>query len=128
MESFGFKYSESMTSVVKGIASAESKNSTAIGPNGKGYRAQHIFTNMKVFINPAVASLPEHAHLFSEHGCYNARAAQGETTHKECGTLSGGDTESKLPESFYPLAITPEQDDAWMERIKAAIAEAEAKK
>jgi hypothetical protein len=32
--------------------------------------AGHIIHNMMVFINPAVASLPQHKHLFGGHGCY----------------------------------------------------------
>jgi len=36
----------------------------------QGY-AHHISGTMMVFINPEVAGLPQHAHLFGGHGCYN---------------------------------------------------------
>jgi len=31
---------------------------------------QHIYLNVQVFINPMVASLPEHSHLFAEVSAY----------------------------------------------------------
>jgi hypothetical protein len=68
------------------------------------------YSTLQVFINPAVASLPEHAHLLSEHGCYKSK-----TQNRPCGTgmKKHIDTESKLPDSFLPLKITPDMDFAW---------------
>lgn len=121
-ESYGFKYSATMTEKIRKTASEERAAGKEIGPNGDPVNAQHIWLNMQVFINPMVAALPEHAHLFSEHGCFKERGEKGAIIHKECGTLRGGHTESKLPESFYPLTLTPEQDQEWLQRVKAAIA------
>jgi hypothetical protein len=71
-----------------------------------------------VFINPVVASLPEHAHLFSEHGCF--KDFKNKTIyHRECATSEG--VESKLPDSFYPLELTPDQDEAWLKQVKLSI-------
>jgi hypothetical protein len=119
-ESLGFKYSPQLTEQVRKIARSESHTLDNLGPDGKPYNAQHVWLTMQVFINPMVASLPKHAHLFSEHGCFGGRDDKG-IAHKECGTERGGQTESKLPESFYPLEITPEQDDAWLQQVKASI-------
>ena len=64
----------------------------------------------QVFINPAVASLPEHAHLLAEHGCFKSK-----TQNRPCGVGKKqlAETESKLPPEFLPLQITPEMDYAW---------------
>ena len=126
MESFGFKYSQKLTDQVRKIALDERVANNVIGPDGKPSNAQHIWLNMQVFINPAVASLPKHAHLFAEPGCYGGRDGKN-IVHKECGTLRGGHTESKLPASYYPLTLTPEQDEAWLQKVKQSIAAAEAK-
>ena len=121
-ESFGFKYSSSLTQKVRHIATNERDHGTALGPDGSEYNAQHVWLTMQVYINPAVASLPEHTHLFSEHGCFKARVGK-EMVHKECGTLRGGENESKLPKSFYPLELTTEQDEAWLKQVKDSIVE-----
>ena len=76
---FGFVYDESLTKTIRAVAieevgHAENNRNNAsdafasIGPDGKIYNAQHIWLNMLVFINPAVASLPDHAHLLAEPG------------------------------------------------------------
>lgn len=108
-----------MSEKVKKIAREEKGKSN--GPDGQPMNAQHIWLNMQVFINPMVASLPEHAHLFSEHGCFKERGEKGAIIHKECGTLRGAKTESKLPENFYPLNLTPEQDEAWLQQVQRAV-------
>lgn len=124
-ESYGFRYSKSMTEEVKKLATEERKAINDIDPNGKPFNAQHVWLNMQVFINPTVAAMPKHAHLFSEHGCYKERAA-GKIVHKECGTLRGGQKETKLPDSFYPLKLTPEQDQEWLRQVKQSISGADA--
>ncbi|CAB9524978.1 expressed unknown protein [Seminavis robusta] len=124
-EAFGFKYSGHLTEQVRSIARTESNQRDGpSGPDGKPLNAQHVWLTMQVFINPMVAALPKHAHLFSEHGCFKERAAKGKIIHKECGTLRGGNTESKMPESFYPLKLTAEQDEAWLAKVKASISSA----
>jgi len=77
---------------------------------------------MKVFINPAVAALPQHAHLFGEFGCYKAIGVS-----RECGKPDGHngikqvEKETLLDPSFYPLNLTIAQDEAWYDIVKANI-------
>ena len=53
-ESYGFRYSPELSEEIRTLARRED----GIGPDGKRFRAQHLFMSTKVFINPAVASLP----------------------------------------------------------------------
>jgi hypothetical protein len=122
-ESYGFHYDEFLTQKVRSIASAEKGNVTAIAPNGRKYNAQHIWLSMKVFINPAVASMPQHAHLFPEFGCYGQKGKQ--KIHRECGTGKEGALETPLAKDFYPLKLTPEMDKEWEDLIRSKIAAAE---
>ena len=129
-ESFGFRHSPYLTEQVRKAANEErdygrkdETNTAAHGPDGQIFNAQHIWLNMQVFINAMVASLPQHAHLMAEHGCY-APKVEGKMQHKKCGSGGGADLESTLPPSFYPLELKPEQDQAWMDRMKQHIAEA----
>jgi hypothetical protein len=73
---------------------------------------------MKVFINPIVAALPEHAHLFPEHGCHTGK------TNRICGTGRGGEIETPLPKEYWPLELTPEMDHAWETLVKNHIKDA----
>jgi SAM-dependent methyltransferase len=73
---FGFDYDEHLTKKIRDVALQErhhagenpSDRFASIGPDENPYNAQHIWLNMLVFVNPAVASLPEHAHLLAEPG------------------------------------------------------------
>ena len=56
---YGFKYSESLTKKSREKAAVED--------------AQHLRHTLLVFINPLVASRPEHAHLLAEPGCFKER-------------------------------------------------------
>ena len=84
------------------------------------FNPQHVYTSMKVFINPAVASLPQHQHLFAERGCYKDRV-DGKIVNKVCGEGNGGDKESVLPPEYLPLELTDEQDEAWADIVKANV-------
>jgi hypothetical protein len=66
---------------------------------------------LQVFINPAVASLPEHAHLMAEHGCVDGNLAHGRHGRHICGTKDF--KESALPELFLPLSLTAQMDVNW---------------
>jgi hypothetical protein len=68
---------------------------------------------LQVFINPAVSALPEHAHLFAESGCFVSRGQP----NKQCGDLKDAGKESKLPDSFLPIRLTPEMDTAWENHV-----------
>jgi hypothetical protein len=73
-----------------------------------------------------VAALPEHAHLFAEHGCYDhMKSVPGNPiVNKECGKPVGrakGDNESVMPKSFYPIELTDAMDKAWANLVKKNI-------
>jgi glycosyltransferase involved in cell wall biosynthesis len=120
-ESYGFKYDPILTDQVRTWAKEESRNETAIAPNGERYNAQHVWLTMKVFVNPVVAALPQHAHLFPEFGCFGGRG-NGQIVHRECGTGKEGALETPLDRSLYPLALTPEMDSEWENLIRKDLA------
>lgn len=121
MESSGFFYSEYLTKEIRRIAIEEhpreawleemkKRNTTNYGELSVHRIGQHIWGSMQVFINPLVASLPEHQHLFAEHGCY-LNGSKGHVCKKE-------DHYTPLPERFKPLVLTKEMDNQWMELVK----------
>ncbi len=59
-EAAGFVFSSDLTALVRQYAVAGKQSE---------FDSQHICMSMLVFINPAVARLPQHAHLFGGHGC-----------------------------------------------------------
>jgi hypothetical protein len=75
------------------------------------------FFNLQVFINPMVAALPEHHHLFAEGGCFQKHdndPQKGRTiVHRPCGTGEKQEVESKLPDSFLPIKLDASMDEAW---------------
>jgi hypothetical protein len=123
-ESYGFRYDDTLTQKVRSLATEERTNTTAIAPNGISYNAQHLWLSMKVFVNPAVAAMPQHAHLFPEFGCYAVNGK--ERIHRECGTGKEGALETPLAKDFYPLKLTPEMDKEWEDLIRSKISGAEA--
>ena len=119
-ESYGFRYDEQLTNMIRGVASQEGKWKNATAPNGEYYNAQHVWLSMKVFINPMVAALPQHAHLFPEHGCYGGKGkGANPIIHQPCG--QGSSIESVLPKEYWPLQPTEEQDQAWSDLIRQHI-------
>ena len=115
MESMGFVYSEHLTMMMKEKAGEDKMRTDLLKEmeEGKEYSiGQHLWTTLQVFINPLVASLPQHAHLFAEHGCFEGK------TGFECGK-SGTKSESltALPESYKPLKLSSEMDQAWYDLI-----------
>ena len=122
----------------------KSKNTPAF--NGQNYNAQHVWTTMQVkfvkdenilfernsnvaipiqvFINPAVASLPAHAHLFAEDGCY-LNAEGGKINHLKCGINKKGEkdeVDTPMDPTFLPLVPTKEQDEKWENLIRGSLA------
>lgn len=116
-ESYGFRYSPELTKEIRDVAIKE-KSQGKTAPNGEPYNAQHVWLTMKVFINPMVAALPQHAHLFPELGCYEGRD-KGQILHRECGTGRSGALETPLAPSFFPLKLTPEMDAKWENILKS---------
>ena len=111
----GILYSDELTQMMKEEASKD-KGRTDIIPamdSTKNYSVgQHLWSTLQVYINPLVASLPEHAHLMAEHGCY----AYGKGG--ECGIAGNREVDSVLPDSFKPLKLTDDMDKEWSELIK----------
>ena len=119
--SFGFIFSESLTERVRAKAMEDRQYPFPLGEvpgQGSKFNPQHVYTSMKVFLNPAVASLPEHQHLFAEHGCYESRKEGGIIVNRAC---SEGRKESVLPPEYMPLELTEDQDKAWVDILKANI-------
>lgn len=121
MEMFGFVYSEDLTHKIREKAIKEQYNGTA--PNGMPLNGQHIWLIMKVFINPAVASLPQHAHLLAEPGCFHGYTKG----HRECGQGEDGNAgtqtklETVLPQEYRAIPTNPKQDDDWYQHVKARV-------
>lgn len=103
MEMQGFRYSQSLSDMVKAAAKAGQFKEA---PNGKPYNAQHLWTNQMVFINPKVASLPEHDHLFHESGC-----SGGIRKAFDC---TGPDA---LSEKYLPLPGAGSEDGEWEAKV-----------
>lgn len=124
-EFFGFHYSERLTNRVRQVATEEMHIAKASpdkpenqGPDGEYWNAQHVWLTMLVFVNPAVASLPEHAHLMAEPGCYEGKSKPNQIIHRDCRSSN---QESELPDSYSPLKLTPEQQAAWFAKVKSRI-------
>eukprot|EP00547_Thalassionema_nitzschioides_P016257 CAMPEP_0194247206 /NCGR_PEP_ID=MMETSP0158-20130606/16222_1 /TAXON_ID=33649 /ORGANISM="Thalassionema nitzschioides, Strain L26-B" /LENGTH=356 /DNA_ID=CAMNT_0038983265 /DNA_START=15 /DNA_END=1081 /DNA_ORIENTATION=+ len=113
-ESYGFKYDEELSNQLKGIARAGKKDYTA--PNGVFLDGFYVRTKLMVFVNPVVAAMPEHAHLFAELGC--GYIIGGAFERRPCSAERG---ESPLPESMYPLNLTQAMDDEWSELVRANV-------
>lgn len=124
----GFVHSKELTAKLRAAAHNE-RGAGGFAPNGMELNAQHIWLNMKVFINPAVASLPQHAHLLAEPGCFLKRE-NGHRLNRECGTgnKKAEETETVLPEEFRALNLLPAQDDKWFNHIKARVTQKEPEK
>lgn len=119
-ESYGFKYDAKLTQEIRSVATKEHLDKEIFPPNGKNITAQHVWVSMKVFINPVVAALPQHNHLFGEFGCFNT-ATKGK---RECGKAANANEqhdaniETPLDKSYYPLTLTPQQDEDWYTIVK----------
>ena len=85
-------------------------------PNRDVFNTQHITLNMQVFINPRVASLPEHAHLMAEGGCY-LEGLGGKRVNEPCGTGKSKDL-TALPKEFLPLDIDEGMDKEWEDLVR----------
>mmetsp|Transcript_2502 Transcript_2502/g.3345 ORF Transcript_2502/g.3345 Transcript_2502/m.3345 type:complete len:368 (-) Transcript_2502:120-1223(-) len=107
-ESYGFKYNAELTEQARNIAREGKKDYTA--PNGVYLDGFYIRVTLMVFVNPMVASLPEHAHLFPELGCVGQRL---------CDPERG---ETPTPESMLPLNLTQAMDDAWNTLVRENVA------
>ena len=95
LEANGFVYSDALTKLVRKEARLERKLN-----NGKF--GTHIALTMQVFLNPVVAGLPEHQHIFAGQGCFNDIGEEYEMLFNNGGGLpcTGAD---ELPQRFESL-------------------------
>lgn len=116
----GLVFSEELTKLVRAKASEE-KRSDRMAPNGQSYNAQHVWLTMLVFINPIVAGMPQHDHLFAEPGCFSGKTkGPNEWLENGAGTLCGEGVDghvARLPAHYIPPILTPEQDAAWEKAV-----------
>lgn len=99
----GFIYSQELVDMVKSTALAGKSRKT---PNNKTYHAQHLWTNALVFLNPKVASLHDHDHLFHEPGC-----SGGIRKALDCKDADA------LPERYFPLPGASGDDTEWEAKV-----------
>eukprot|EP00550_Attheya_septentrionalis_P007347 CAMPEP_0198292914 /NCGR_PEP_ID=MMETSP1449-20131203/14726_1 /TAXON_ID=420275 /ORGANISM="Attheya septentrionalis, Strain CCMP2084" /LENGTH=318 /DNA_ID=CAMNT_0043992273 /DNA_START=183 /DNA_END=1139 /DNA_ORIENTATION=- len=114
-ESQGFVYSDDLTQMVRTLAREESSKHIPAFQN-KNYAASHVGRTMQVFINPAVARLPAHAHLLAEGGCFVNYVKP--TRH--CEDTPG---ESKIPMEYRPLTITNDMELEWKKIVTKSLEE-----
>ena len=118
----GFQYEPELTAQVRKWAKEEAENDTRpLAPNGKPIHALHVEHTVKVFSNPAVASLPQHAHLFPHHGCFQAYNKDQNTGPDHLISITrpcGRGVETKLPPHFEPLPVLPHMHQTWHDTIR----------
>eukprot|EP01062_Namystynia_karyoxenos_P061149 TRINITY_DN5320_c2_g3_i1.p1 TRINITY_DN5320_c2_g3~~TRINITY_DN5320_c2_g3_i1.p1 ORF type:complete len:429 (+),score=81.35 TRINITY_DN5320_c2_g3_i1:69-1355(+) len=104
-EARGFVYSPELTEMARTIVRKTNTRPVAA--------AAHLQFRLMVFINPRVASLPEHAHLFGGPGCC---CMAGNSSTYVCGA-SGHDPSMNdhdwLPEQYLPVWAEPTEHDDW---------------
>ena len=95
LEANGFLFSEALTAQVRREARLEKE---AAG----GEVGTHIALTMQVFLNPAIAGLPDHQHVFAGHGCFNGLGVDRESFFNNGGgaPCTGAD---ELPPQFESL-------------------------
>ena len=103
MELAGFVYSSRLTNLVRLVA-------TKFRNHGNG---QHIIHTMHVYMNPKVASLPEHAHLMGMLGCFSPWPDANGTVDSAGPNRQSSACEKAdaLPERFLPVHRTPSHYD-----------------
>jgi hypothetical protein len=121
MSMYGFLYDDVLTKTYRNIALKEANaNIPSIIVEEKSFNAQHVFSNLLVFINPAVAAMEKHAHLMAEPGCY-VPGIPSLIENRKCGESENNKEESILPKEFEPLVLTPEMDREWEALVKKNI-------
>lgn len=100
LEAAGFVFSQELSTLCQAVGRIS---------NLDGFSAQHIWSTMQVFINPRVASLPQHQHLFGGPGCWDGRS-------RDC---EGPD---KLPPRYEPL-IKETKYDSLLKQVEEGYSE-----
>ena len=112
-ESYGLKYDAALTAEAKEIAKTNKK--LYKGPHGQYLDGFYVRVTLMVFVNPVVAALPEHAHLFPELGCYGGK----DNPNRKCNKANG---ESEPDPKMYPLELTENMDEDWLEWLRPRVA------
>ena len=115
-ESYGFKYDAELTEKAKEIARSTKKDYK--GPHDQYLDGFYVRVTLMVFVNPVVAALPEHAHLFPELGCFGGKEEEG-IIHRKCDPAKG---ESEPDPNMYPLELTDQMDEDWLEWLRPRVA------
>lgn len=123
-QAFGLIYSPELTHLIRGKAKEERDWKRPTPLEDKPYFAQHVSMSMMVFINPSVAGLDRHQHLFSEPGCYDGRKKTknewGGKKNYDCGepsTSGNMDIVAAVPDDFKPLKIDSSMHEAWEKAV-----------
>lgn len=113
-ESYGLKYDAALTEQARDIAKSTKKDYKS--PHGEYLDGFYVRVTLMVFVNPAVAALPEHAHLFPELGCL--QKSDGISTNRKCDPTKG---ESEPDPKMYPLELTEKMDEDWLEWLRPRV-------
>ena len=110
----GFVYSQELTDLVR-LQAQNGITEHAFGLKDKltakqerdehRHDAQHIWTRMLVFINPIVAALPRHHHLFGGNGCFS-NVVDNRDGGAPCGTADskkGIEEKDSLPNEYQSI-------------------------
>ena len=110
-ESFGLRYNEDLTELIRKKASQERNKMINVPVNNKHgkpahYNAQHVWGTMMVFLNPTVAALPSHQHLFAEPGCYDGPGVDEVSSVDASYTIRGDLFRRLLTRRSLPISLS----------------------
>eukprot|EP00596_Hydrurales_sp_CCMP1899_P000890 CAMPEP_0119036722 /NCGR_PEP_ID=MMETSP1177-20130426/4628_1 /TAXON_ID=2985 /ORGANISM="Ochromonas sp, Strain CCMP1899" /LENGTH=300 /DNA_ID=CAMNT_0006996993 /DNA_START=253 /DNA_END=1155 /DNA_ORIENTATION=- len=94
LEAAGFQYNSKLTHLARRQANND-REAFVERTGNQSTMGQHL-RGLMVFINPLIASMDEHSHIFSGHGCYSG-VISNRDGGKSCEGLE------KLPERYKPL-------------------------
>jgi hypothetical protein len=123
LEMQGWKFDPQLTSMIRKLAEIETDDMMP-SPDGLTYDARDIRISMMVFVNPGIARLPQHAHLFPEDGCFKGKdgnSINAPAIQRKCATGAGVKTETALDKSFQSLEIDEKGEKLWERRVKSLI-------
>lgn len=118
---YGLVWSETLTWNVQEAANNEGDEPVE-GPDGEYYNAKDLQAHTHVFVNPTVAQLPAHAHLFPETGCFKGHADNGTLLRRECNIGAGQGLETSLPEGWEAPEISSDRHAEWVATIQQHLA------
>jgi hypothetical protein len=96
LEAAGFQYNSKLTQLVRRQA-ANDRETFIEGTGNESAMAQYL-GGIMVFINPLIASMDKHSHIFSGHGCYSV---DGVIANQDGGDPCKG--LEKLPEMYASI-------------------------